>query len=81
MKLRDFFSDTAMPIAELARRAKVSDTTIKNAIEGKNLTLENAYKIHLATKGRCTLIELLPEEVLRELNLPQADSSQGANDA
>ena len=69
MKLRDFFEETGMPVVELARRAKVSDATIKNAIEGKNLTLQNAYKIQLATKGKCTLLDMLPEALIREGNL------------
>lgn len=68
MKLKEFIDDTGITIAKLAKRANVSFSTIKNAIEGKNLTLENAYKIHLATKGKCTLLDMLPEELLQSEN-------------
>lgn len=73
MKLKEFIEETGITVAKLAKRADVSFATVKSAIEGKNLTLENAYKIQLATKGKCTLLDMLPEEVMKAKNLPGMD--------
>lgn len=68
MRLNEFVDETGITIAKLAKRAGVAFSTIKNAMDGKNLTLENAYKIHMATKGKCSLIELLPEGLVESEN-------------
>lgn len=81
MKLKEYVDDTGITLAKLAKRAGVSHSTIKNAFLQKNLTLENAYRIHLATKKKCTLPELLSEEVTEAINRDFADQATGENNS
>ena len=61
MKLREYIKEEKINIAILARRAGIPYATAKYAVEGGNITLKNAYKLQLATKGKCKLLDMLPD--------------------
>jgi hypothetical protein len=65
MRLEEYLVEEDITIAKLARKADMSFSTVKNAVSGKNITLENAYKLSLATKGKCTLLDMLPVGVVK----------------
>lgn len=73
VKLREYIEEEKINIAILARKAGIPYATAKHAVEGGNITLKNAYKLQLATKGKCKLLDMLPEEEIKEENLPAID--------
>lgn len=58
MKLSEFFEESGMTQANLARRAKVSQATVCKVLNGHDCRLSIAMRIFKATKGQVTPEEL-----------------------
>jgi len=71
MKLSEYMEEEKITISVLAKRSGLPYNTVKNTVEGGNVTLKNAYKLKLATRGKCKLEDMLPEEPIKGGNLPK----------
>lgn len=68
MKLSEYMEEEKITISVLAKRSGLPYNTVKNTVEGGNVTLKNAYKLKLATRGKCKLEDMLPEASIKEGN-------------
>ena len=69
MRLNEFLDKTAMPQAELARRAGVANNTIWAILQGRDCRISVAIKIYEATDGQVTPNDIA--ESLMTLTLPK----------
>ncbi len=67
MKLRAWIKLKKSNIKEFREHIEVSRDTMRRILQGKNITIEIAMRIEIATKGNVMCEDLISEEKLKEL--------------
>jgi DNA-binding XRE family transcriptional regulator len=71
MRLDEYLEEFGTSIPKLAKKANLSELTVRNIVnEKKDPLLSTCLKLEAATKGQVTCRELLPKTMLRLLQEP-----------
>jgi len=75
MKLIDYINETGISKTLLAKRAGIGTPTLYRLLNGKEVSLQILKKISVATKGKCTVQDMMPASLKALLDPPRAQKA------